>query len=148
MFKHMMIVAVAVLALGAGCKKDKDGGGSGGGGSTATPAGPVEFPTAKAFWDDYTSDKYPGMKLLDRFRPGVKFTGTVKAVMGQDDPGQNYHIWIDVDGQKWIDAQWLTDDPGAQAARDKKTKQGDTVTLTCKITGMTDNFIGVHECTF
>ena len=136
-----------VLALAiAGCKDKKEGGGGGGGGGGGASDKPLEM-TAPALWADYTSGKYKGMDLLDRYRPGVKVTGKVKQVIGQEDPKINFNIWLDVDGQKWIDVQFMPDDPGTAAARQKGVKQGDDVTATCKIGGRTDNFILMNDCT-
>jgi hypothetical protein len=50
----------------------------------------------------------------------------VKQVIGDDDP---------------------TADPGTAAARQKRVKQGDDVSATCKVGGRTDTFIGLIDCT-
>ena len=140
-----ILLAITLVVLAAGCKdKESTGGGGGGGGGGASDK-PLEL-TSAALWDEYTSGKYKGMDLLNRYRPGVKVTGKVKQVIGQEDPKTNLNIWIDADGEHWIDAQFMPDGPGTAAARAKGVKVGDDVTVTCKISGRTDNFILLNDC--
>lgn len=145
MLKNLLLVALVALSLIA-CKKDKAGAG-GGGGDTAKPSGPLEYPTAKALWDEFTSDKYKGMDAIDHYRPGVKVTGVVMRQMGGEaDAQMNYNIHLDVDGQKYIDAQFEADGPNVAAARAKAVKVGDTVTVTCQVGGGMPNYMLLTDC--
>jgi hypothetical protein len=131
------------LTLTAACsKKDGDGAASGGGDKAepAAAAGPVKT-TPQALWADFTDPKVDGMKLLDKYRGGATFTGTIKIASAQEngDP----ILFMDVDGSNNKISLDFIDKAAIKA---KAPKVGDSLTVTCQIGGASGALMQVMDC--
>jgi len=131
------IVLALALSIAAACSKKSSAPAE----APAAPenAGPATL-AAAAFDADYRS--LQGLELLNKYRSGVALTGNVKRTMEEED--QSFHVWLDVDGKKWISVSFT--DKGA-AAKAKNLKAGSPVKVTCqKVLGSADNYIMVGDC--
>ena len=127
------VVLLSVVALAA-CKQREP--------STVVAVanvGPVST-TPKDLFDDFTRPSTDGLALLDKYRDGATFTGTVKTV-GVEESGKPV-VMIDVDGNNIISLDFL--DPSPVNA--KALKAGDTLTVTCKIGGASGALMMVTDC--
>jgi hypothetical protein len=132
------------LTLTAACsKKDGDGAASGASADKAEPAaaaGPLKT-TPQALWTDFTDPKVDGMKLLDKYRAGATFTGTIKIASAQEngDP----ILFMDVDGSNNKISLDFTDKAAIKA---KAPKVGDSLTVTCQIGGASGALMMATDC--
>ncbi|MDB4954652.1 MAG: hypothetical protein JWO36_2221 [Myxococcales bacterium] len=94
----------------------------------------------KDLFAEFTKPGVDGMALLDKYHAGATFTGKIKSV-GAEENGTPV-IMLDVDGKSMISVQFT--DPAAIKA--KKPKAGDSITVTCKIGGASDNLMMVTDC--
>ena len=137
-------LALAVIA----CNKDKkdEGGAAASSGKSAEPAaggggggGPVKTTPKDLFADFGPNSPLKGMDLIDKYRDGATFTGTVTQTMTEGDGSPI--IWVDVDGKAHIDVKF------ADPAKGKGVKKGDSLTVTCKVGGESGNMMMVTDCT-
>jgi hypothetical protein len=94
----------------------------------------------KDLFAEFTKPDTDGMALLDKYRPGATFTAKIKSV-GAEEDGTPV-IMLDVDGKSMISVKFT--DPAPIKA--KKPKAGDSITVTCKIGGASDNLMMVTDC--
>ena len=100
-------------------------------------AGPVKT-TPRELFADFTKPDADGLALLDKYRDGATFTGMLQTV-GEDENGRPV-LMMDVDGRNIISLDFA--DP-AQAAGHK---QGESLTVTCKIGGASGALMMVTDC--
>jgi hypothetical protein len=144
----MTRIALLALALSTfACSKKADNA-SGGAAPTAektgeAPAGeapkgaPVKT-TPTALFDEFTKPGVDGMALLDKYHEGATFSGKV-SVKGHEEDGKPI-LWMELDGGRHIDLAYT------DVAKAKAVKDGDTVTVTCKIGGAMDKLMQVIDC--
>ncbi len=141
--KHLALIALFVFSA---CSKKTD--------DTAAPAGAAAKPTeeakaapsggpvktdAKALFDEFTKPGVDGMALLDKYHDGATISGKV-SVKGAEETGKPI-LWIMLDGNKHISLDYT------DMAKAKTVKDGDTVTVTCKVGGAMDNLMMLTDCT-
>lgn len=135
---RVVLVVLVVLAAGglaaSGCDDKAEGKGGEGAGKD------VPQMTAAEFYKDYSSLK--GADRLNKYGDGVAITGQViKSVyLGEDEGVQ---LQLGVDGQGHIAARF---EDGGAAARKKKIKVGDTVSLRCQFNGKPDAVLFLVDC--
>ena len=139
----MLVMSLSFLALAACSKKADDKSAPGGGGTAkaAEPAAPAGGPvksTPKDLFADFSDPNADGMKLLDKYHDGATFSGKV-SVKGAEETGKPI-LWIDIDGKNHMSLDY-TDVAAAKAVKD-----GDTVTVTCKIGGASGTLMMVTDC--
>ena len=107
----------------------------------AAPAAPAGGPVKtdpKALFAEFTAPGTDGMKLLDKYHDGATFSGKV-SLKGAEESGKPI-LWIMLDGNKHISLDYT------DVAKAKTVKDGDTVTVTCKIGGADGNLMMVTDC--
>jgi hypothetical protein len=136
-------VLFSSLTLGAvaGCKDKGDKAGGDQAGKPAKSTGPLVM-TAEEFFNDFSSTE-DGMKLLEKYRGGVVVSGKMKQQMDATEVGGSYNIWVEAGGPHWIDLDFADDGAAAKA---KGFKPGDAVTASCKVGGMSGNYIMNVDC--
>ncbi len=135
MLKTTLCVSLALVAFACKDKdKDKEGAAASGGGG----GGPLKTTPKDLFADFSPNSSIKGMDLLDKYREGVTFTGTVTQVVGNPDGAPV--IWLDVDGKNRIDVKFKDD------AKGKSVKKGDSLTITCKVGGESGTTLYVIDC--
>jgi len=140
MLRTTLCISLALAAFA--CKdKDKEGGASSGkSAEPAAAAGGVVKTTPKDLFADFSpNSSVKGMDLIDKYRDGATFTGTVSQVVGNPDGAPM--IWVDVDGKNRIDVKFKDD------AKGKSVKKGDALTVTCKVGGESGVTLYVTDCT-
>jgi hypothetical protein len=100
-------------------------------------AAPVKS-TVKDVFVEFTKPDTDGMALLDKYKGGVTLTTKV-AVKGKEESGKPI-LWADIDGK----AHASLDYTDVETA--KKVKDGDEVTVTCKVGGAMDNLMMLIDC--
>jgi hypothetical protein len=131
MRKFAILLVTVSFATGCGTKDDS----SGKTGGADKPAGPVKT-DPKALWADFNGG-VKGMDLLDKYRDGATFTGTVKNVGEEID--HDPFVAVDIDGKNIIMLKF------ADKAK-AKVKAGDSITVTCKIGGASGAMMLADEC--
>lgn len=133
---------VISLALVAGCKKKDDAAAPGATktaddkpAAAAPAAAPVKTTPKDLFAEFGEGNKADPMALLDKYKEGATFTGTIKTAPGEAAPTSAI---MDVDGKNMI-MMSFTDAP-------KDIKSGDSVTVTCKIGGESGAMMQVTDC--
>lgn len=106
--------------------------------SAEAPAGAPVKTTPAALFDEFTKPGVDGMALLDKYHEGATFSGKV-AVKGHEEDGKPI-LWMELDGGRHIDLTYT------DVAKAKAVKDGDTVTVTCKIGGAMDKLMQVLDC--
>jgi len=104
----------------------------------AAPAGAPVKTTPTALFDEFTKPGVDGMALLDKYHEGATFSGKV-SVKGHEEDGKP-NLWMELDGGRHIDLAYT------DVAKAKAVKDGDTVTVTCKIGGAMDKLMQVLDC--
>ena len=139
---RMMIFSLSFLAMAAcGKKSDDKTAAKGAEPAAAAPAAPAGGPvksTPKDLFAEFSDPNADGMKLLDKYHDGATFSGKV-AVKGAEESGKPI-LWIDIDGKNHMSLDY-TDVNAAKAVKD-----GDTVTVTCKIGGASGTLMMVTDC--
>jgi hypothetical protein len=107
------------------------------GSAHAAAAGPVKT-TPRELFADLTKPDADGLALVDKYRKGATFTGMLKTV-AEDESGRPV-LMMDVDGHNIISLLFV--DP-RQA---KGHKQGESLTVTCKIGGASGALMMVTDC--
>ena len=108
---------------------------------TPEPAAAADTPvktTVKDTFVEFTKPGADGMALLDKYKGGVTVTTKV-AVKGHEESGKPI-LWADVDGKAHASLDY-TDEAAAKAVKD-----GDEVTVTCKVGGAMDNLMMLIDC--
>lgn len=148
-----IILSLALLAMTA-CKKDDDKGGSAkasgsasasakasgsaSASASAAPAGGAVKTNPKDLFAEFGEKSgVDPMTLLDKYKDGATFTGSI--VTGPGDMAPTSAV-MDVDGKNHIMMDF-TDE-----ASIKGMKAGDTVTATCQIGGEMDTMMQVTDC--
>jgi len=121
-----------LLVLVAGCG-DRHAEGT----AHAASRGPVKT-TPRALFADFTQPDADGLALLDKYREGATFTGMLKTV-GEDESGRPV-LMMDVDGRNSISLGFV------DWVRAKGHKQGESLTVTCKIGGASGALMMVTDC--
>ncbi|HTL38588.1 MAG TPA: hypothetical protein VL326_35905 [Kofleriaceae bacterium] len=103
----------------------------------AKTGGPVKT-TPRDLFADFTKPDADGLALLDKYRDGATFTGMLKTV-GEDETGRPV-LMMDVDGRNIISLDF------ADATAGKGHKQGESLTVTCKIGGASGALMMVTDC--
>jgi hypothetical protein len=149
--RFITIALFTVAVAAAGCSKKKDDAAGSSGAKTAESAEPAKGESAepakgagpvktdpKALFDEFTDPKVDGMALIDKYHDGATFSGkvTVKATGEDGTP----ILWMELDGGRHIELGYT------DAAKAKAVKNGDTVTVTCKIGGAVDKMMQVMDC--
>jgi hypothetical protein len=106
-------------------------------GSDPITAGPVKT-TPRELFADFTEPDADGLALADKYRDGATFTGMLKTV-GEDEVGRPV-VMMDVDGRNSISLGFV------DWVRAKQHKQGDSLTVTCKIGGASGALMMVTDC--
>ena len=126
-----LLLALSLIACG---KKGEDKGGGGAATPTATDDKPAAEPTTapvkttpQALFAEFSDPKADGMTLLNKYGNGATFSGKV-AVKGAEETGKPI-LWIDLDGKNHMSLDYT------DVAQAKAVKDGETVTVTCKIGG-------------
>ena len=119
---------VLLLVLLAGCTTHK----------AHVPVPGAVKTTPRELFADFTRPDADGLALLDKYREGATFTGMLKTV-GEDETGRPV-LMIDVDGRNIISLGFL--DP-RQA---RGFKQGESLTVTCKMGGASGALMMVTDC--
>jgi hypothetical protein len=123
-----------VLVLFTACGKKTEGGGD----KAAEPAaGPVKT-TPKDLFAEFTDPKADGMALINKYHDGATFSGKV-SLKGAEETGKPI-LWIDLDGKNHMSLDYT------DVAQAKAVKDGDTITVTCKIGGATGSLMMVTDC--
>ena len=104
-------------------------------GDQPAAAGTPVATNPKDLFAEFTKPGGDAMALIDKYHAGATFTGKVKTVGAEQ-------VFLDVDGKNMISTQFT--DPAAMKA--KNLKAGDSVTVTCKIGGASDNLMMVTDC--
>jgi hypothetical protein len=99
--------------------------------------GPVKT-TPRDLFADFTKPDADGLALLDKYRDGATFTGMLKTV-GEDESGRAV-LMMDVDGRNIISLDFTNADQA------KGHKQGESLTVTCKIGGASGALMMVTDC--
>ncbi len=134
--KNLALLLSLALSVTACGKKDDKGGGKTD--ESAEPAaGPVKT-TPKDLFAAFSDPKADGMALLNKYHDGATFSGKV-SVKGAEETGKPI-LWIDIDGKNHMSVDY-TDVTQAKAVKD-----GDTITVTCKIGGASGNLMMVTDC--
>jgi hypothetical protein len=149
MTRLALFASLCLLVIPA-CKKKDDAAASAGGAAPAagkTADKPADKPAAgspvktdpKALFDEFSeTNKVDPMKLIEKYHDGATFSAKV-AVKGAEETGKPI-LWVDVDGKNHITLDY-TDVNQAKAVKD-----GDTVTVTCKIGGEMGTTMMVTDC--
>jgi hypothetical protein len=158
--KPTLLIVAFVVAF-AGCKKKEDNKESAksaepAAAAPATPPAQAAPPAggepsaagAQATKSEYKPDELwkatagvSRMDLMEKFKDGVTVTGAVKTV--KDDPAGEYVLELDAGGGHTVAAEIAV----PAAAREKKLKAGDTVTVTkCMIANPTDALLPLRTC--
>jgi hypothetical protein len=98
------------------------------------PHGPLNT-TPQELFEDFTG---PDGALLDKYRHGARFTGTIKTVGVQDDGSPV--VWIEVDGEIVMSLEFAT--PPQQPLH-----AGGQLTVTCKLGEASGALMMVIDCT-
>jgi hypothetical protein len=101
------------------------------------PGGPVKTSPRELF-ADFTKPDADGLALLDKYRDGATFTGMLKTV-GEEETGRPV-LMMDVDGRNIISLDFTNPDQA------KGRKQGESLTVTCKIGGASGALMMVTDC--
>ncbi len=158
-----LTLALFSVLVVAGCKK-KDDAAAGGGSAKTTetaatdkpvadkaptdkPAATTDTPAAgggpvktnpKDLFAEFSDPKADGMKLIDKYHDGATFSGKV-SVKGAEESGKPI-LWIDIDGKNHMTLDYT------DVAQAKAVKDGDVVTVTCKIGGASGTMMMVIDC--
>jgi hypothetical protein len=150
MTRLTLVLSLSLLAFTACKKKEEAGGGAPAADKMAAekpaadkpaadkPAGGAVKTTPKDLFDEFTKPNADGMALLDKYHGGATFSGKVQ-VKGAEETGKPI-LWLDIDGKNHISLDY------ADVEKAKAVKDGDTVTVTCKIGGASGNMMMVLEC--
>lgn len=133
--KHLALIALFVFAA---CSSKKTEESSAKPVEQAKTGGPVKT-DPKALFDEFTKPGVDGMALIDKYHDGATISGKV-AVKGAEEDGKPI-LWIMLDGNKHISLDYT------DVAKAKTVKDGDTVTVTCKVGGAMDNLMMLTDCT-
>jgi hypothetical protein len=101
------------------------------------PGGPLKT-TPRELFADFTKPDADGLALLDKYRDGATFTGMLKTV-GEEENGRPV-LMMDVDGRNIISIDFTNPDQA------KGHKQGESLTVTCKIGGASGALMMVTDC--
>ena len=125
----MRLLLLLIALLAAGCDDS----------TAARPDvdGPVKT-TPRELFADFTKPDADGLALLDKYREGATFTGMLRTV-GVDESGRPV-LMMDVDGHNII-SLWFAD-PRHAIGR----KQGESLTVTCRIGGASGALMMVTDC--
>jgi hypothetical protein len=94
--------------------------------------------TPRELFADFTRPDADGLALLDKYREGATFTGMLKTV-GEDETGRPV-LMMDVDGRNIISLNFI--DPRQAMG----FKQGESLTVTCKMGGASGALMMVTDC--
>jgi hypothetical protein len=100
-------------------------------------AAPVKS-TVKDVFVEFTKPDTDGMALLDKYKGGVTLTTKV-AVKGHEETGKPV-LWADIDGKAHASLDYT------DVETSKKIKDGEEVTVTCKVGGAMDNMMMLIDC--
>jgi len=141
--KHLALIALFVFAA---CSKKADEPAAGGTAAKPTeeakPAAATGAPVKtdpKALFDEFTKPGADGMALIDKYHEGATISGKV-SVKGHEEDGKPI-LWMMLDGNKHISLDYT------DVAKAKAVKDGDTLTVTCKVGGAMDNLMMLTDCT-
>jgi len=141
--KHLALIALFVFAA---CSKKPAEPATGGTAAKpteeATPAAATGAPVKtdpKALFDEFTKPGADGMALIDKYHEGATISGKV-SVKGHEEDGKPI-LWMMLDGNKHISLDYT------DVAKAKAVKDGDTLTVTCKVGGAMDNLMMLTDCT-
>jgi hypothetical protein len=123
---------VSIVCVLSSCRKDRVEGTA-----RADPGRPVKT-TPRDLFADFTKPDADGLALIDKYRDGATFTGMLKTV-GEDEGGRPV-LMMDVDGRNIISLDF------ADPAQGKGRKQGESLTVTCKIGGASGALMMVTDC--
>jgi hypothetical protein len=137
----MLLVSLLVFTA-CGKKEDKSAAGGDKPAKATEPAaapagGPVKT-DPKALFAEFTTPGGDPMKLLDKYREGATFSGKV-SVKGAEETGKPI-LWMELDGGKHISLDYT------DVGKAKAVKDGDTITVTCKIGGADGKLMMVNDC--
>ena len=104
---------------------------------TEAAAAPVKS-TVKDVFVEFTKPDSDGMALLDKYKGGVTLTTKV-AVKGHEETGKPI-LWADIDGKAHASLDYT------DVETSKKVKDGEEVTVTCKVGGAMDNMMMLIDC--
>ena len=108
----------------------------------AAAAGTPVKTDAKALFTEFTTPDADGMALLDKYRPGVTVTGTIKN-LGKEESGTPVVMLDAGEGNTMLG--WKDDAAAAEKA--KAWKVGDSITVTCQVGGAMDKLMQLTDCT-
>lgn len=110
------------------------------GGTAAAGAAKAEY-KAEEIWKEASA--MGNMERTEKYPNGVTVSGTVKSI--KDDPTGEYVVTFDATGGNTVDAMIM--DPAA--AKEKKLKAGDTVTLkNCSIANTQGTSMPLRNCEY
>jgi hypothetical protein len=132
--KHLALIALFVFSACSNKKTDAPAVAE----KPASAAGPVKT-DPKALFAEFTNPGADGMALIDKYHDGATISGKV-SVKGAEEDGKPI-LWIMLDGAKHISLDYT------DVAKAKTVKDGDTVTVTCKVGGAMDNLMMLTDCT-
>ena len=135
--KNLALMLTLALSLTVCGKKGDDKGGGAADKAAEPAAGPVKS-TPKDLFAEFTDPKADGMTLLNKYHDGATFSGKV-SVKGAEETGKPI-LWIDIDGKNHMSLEYT------DVAQAKAVKDGDTVTVSCKIGGASGTMMMVLDC--
>jgi hypothetical protein len=133
--KHLALIALFVVSA---CSSKKTEEPAAKPVEQAKTGGPVKT-DPKALFDEFTRPGVDGMALIDKYHDGATLSGKV-SVKGAEEDGKPI-LWIMLDGNKHISLDYT------DVAKAKTVKDGDTITVTCKVGGAMDNLMMLTDCT-
>ncbi len=143
--KHLALIALFVFSA---CSKKSETATETTGGAAPKAAETAEQPKSgggpvktdpKALFDEFTKPGADGMALIDKYHDGATISGKV-SVKGHEEDGKPI-LWMMLDGNKHISLDYT------DVAKAKAVKDGDTITVTCKVGGAMDNLMMLTDCT-
>jgi hypothetical protein len=147
MRSHLVFISLLLVVAMTGCKKQQAEGTASAAPARVRPAatkletpttgGPVKT-TPRELFADFTKPDADGLALLDKYRDGATFTGMLKTV-GEDETGRAV-LMMDVDGRNIISLDFTSTEQA------KGHKQGESLTVTCKIGGASGALMMVTDC--
>lgn len=140
--KHLALIALFVFAACSSKKSDDKSAPAGAPVAEKTAAAPSGGPVKtdpKALFDEFTKPGVDGMALIDKYHDGATISGKV-SMKGAEEDGKPI-LWIMLDGNKHISLDYT------DVAKAKTVKDGDTITVTCKVGGAMDNLMMLTDCT-
>lgn len=105
---------------------------------THTPVPGAVKTTPRELFADFTRPDVDNLALVDKYRDGATFTGMLETV-GEDENGRPI-LMMDVDGRNIISLAFI--DPRQAMGH----KQGESLTVTCKIGGASGALMMVTDC--